>query len=445
MREQTTQKTTGLAAGLAIIVLLAAGTASADRVRLDVATSSPMMIAGKTQRAFLKVGLTGFPIERSERRTPVNVAIVLDRSGSMSGDKMWKAKEAAKMAIGRLQRDDIVSIVAYNHTVSVLVPATKVSDRGQIYNQIDSLRADGNTALFAGVSKGSAEVRKFLAENNVGRVVLVSDGLANVGPSSPGELADLGYSLVKEGISVSTIGLGTGYNEDLMTALARASDGNHAFAENADDLARIFNYEFGDLLSVVAREVIVEVKCGPGVRPIRVLGRDADIHGRRIVTRLNQLYSEQEKYLLIEVEVPASAEGVSREIATVSAAYANTVTKKRDSLSGRAEVSFTGSKALVDRSENRDVTVASVELLSNELNRQALDLRDKGKTQQAKQVLEKNAVFLEKKAKKYKSKRLKKLSTDNRKDKDNLDGARWNTQRKSMRKRQFEAEMQQAW
>ncbi|MCP4605056.1 MAG: VWA domain-containing protein [Proteobacteria bacterium] len=445
MNANLRNKATWLAGVLMLSVILATQAAEANRVRLKVATSSPMMIAGKNGRAFLKVGLTGFPLERAERRSPVNVAIVLDRSGSMSGEKMWKAKEAAKMAIDRLGPDDIVSVVAYNHSVDILVPATKVTDRGWIHNQIDALNADGNTALFAGVSKGAAEVRKFLSDNRIGRVILVSDGLANVGPSSSGELADLGFSLIKEGISVSTIGLGTGYNEDLMAALARASDGNHAFAENAGDLARIFNHEFGDLLSVVAREVVIELQCGPGIRPIRVLGRDADIHGSKVVTRLNQLYAEQEKYLLVEMEIPASAEGASREVASVSVRYSNAVTQKRDVISGRAEVSFTNSQAVVDRSMDRSVNIASIELLSNETNRQALELRDKGKTKAAKSMLRKNAAFLEKKARKYKSKKLEKLSKDNLGDEKNLEGKSWNKQRKTMRKRQHELDVQQMW
>ena len=127
-------------AGVAIIfVTLGAATANADRVRLDVELSTPVMLERTVQTAYLKIGLTGFEIQEGDTRTPVNVAIVLDRSGSMSGQKMRKAKEAAIMAVDRLGPDDIVSIVAYNHTVKVLIPATKVRNRSEIYRQIHSL------------------------------------------------------------------------------------------------------------------------------------------------------------------------------------------------------------------------------------------------------------------------------------------------------------------
>jgi Ca-activated chloride channel homolog len=427
------------------VSLFSAGFSQASQVKLRIATSSDVLLAGQSQKVFLKVSLDGLALEQSGRRAPVNVAIVLDRSGSMSGEKMWKAKEAAKMAISRLSPDDIVSVVAYNHSVDVLVPATKAVDKQEIFRRIDRLGADGNTALFAGVSKGAHEVRKFLDRQRVGRVILVSDGMANVGPSSPGELADLGFSLVKEGVSVTTIGLGTGYNEDLMAALARASDGNHAFAENAGDMARIFNLEFGDLLSVVAREVSVTIRLSSGIKPIRVLGREAQIYGQTIRARVNQLYASQEKFFLIEVQVPASMAGMLRDVAQVGIDYTNALTGRNEHLSDRSRVSFSNSQTEVDRAINERVVVAGVELVSNEQNRYALELRDKGNVKQARKVLEANAAFLDKKARRHKSKKLKKLSKDNRSDRDNLEGERWNAQRKTMRKRQHELDQQQMW
>jgi Ca-activated chloride channel family protein len=435
-----------LTAGLAALcALLIAGEAAADRVRLDVQVGSPYLMAQTRQSAFIKVGLTGFPLETGEVRTPVNVAIVLDRSGSMSGQKMRKAKEAAIMAIDRLGPQDIVSVVAYNHTVEVIVPATKVRDRNEIYRRINSLNPTGNTALFAGVSKGSYEVRKFMERNRVNRVILVSDGLANVGPSSPGELGNLGWSMSKEGISVTTIGLGDDYNEDLMVELAMSSDGNHAFAENAADLSRIFAYEFGDVLSVVAREVIVRIRCAPGVRPVRVLGRSAEINGAEIVASLNQIYANQEKFLLLEVEVPAGLAGQRMELATVDVNYANTVSQTTDMLGSAAAVTFADSYALVERHRNDPVLVASVELIANENSKSAVALRDQGRMDEAQRALEDNAAYLDAEARKYKAPKLNKSASMNREAKSKMDPGRWKKQRKAMRDEQFMLDMQQAW
>jgi Ca-activated chloride channel family protein len=221
------------------------------------------------------------------------------------------------MAVDRLNADDIVSVVAYNDTVSVLVPATKVSDKSAIRAGIERLDAFGSTALFAGVSKGADEVRKFLSRDRVNRVILVSDGQANVGPSSTSALAELGESLAKERICVTTIGLGLDYNEDLMTQLARKSDGNSGFANSSDDLVRLMKSEFGDVLAVVAQELSVRIDCAEGIRPVRVLGREADITGSTVRVLINQINAGQEKYVLLEVEVPATRASQTREVAAV--------------------------------------------------------------------------------------------------------------------------------
>src|SRR6056297_1615193 len=176
----------------------------AQQVKLDVKLVNPTMAADKQETNYVRIALTGFELASEAERPPVNVALVLDHSGSMSGKKLRRAKEAAAAAIDRLRDDDIVSVVMYDSNVTVLVPATKATDRQSIKAAIDSVTAGSSTALFAGVSKGGAEVRKFLDKDQVNRVILLSDGLANVGPDSPQELEGLGRSLMKEGISVST-------------------------------------------------------------------------------------------------------------------------------------------------------------------------------------------------------------------------------------------------
>ena len=139
------------------------------------------------------------------------------------------------------------------------------------------------------------------------RVVLISDGLANVGPSSPAEVGELGRQLAGKGISVTTIGLGLDYNEDLMQRLAAASDGNHAFVESPRQLADIFDKEFGDALSIAAQDVTIIIECRAGFKPTRVLGREADISGSTIKLKLNQLQADNERYVVIEMETPVGS------------------------------------------------------------------------------------------------------------------------------------------
>ena len=422
-----------------LLALWVAPAASAKQVELDVALGNPVVLAGEKQIGYLRVAMKGFELDDPSQRTPVNVAIVLDKSGSMSGQKITKAKEAAIMAIQRLRPDDIVSVVVYDHTVSVVVPATKVSDREAIFAAIRRINAGGNTALFAGVSKGAHEVRKFLDDQRVNRIILLSDGLANTGPSSPGDLAQLGESLMREGISVTTIGLGIDYNEDLMTRLAAASDGNNYFAEEARDLENVYAREFGEVLSVIAQEVGLRIECAEGVRPVRVLGREAHISGQVITATLNQLYSRQTKYILIEVELPAGEVGQESPVAKVDLAYANLQTVTTDRLSSRVAVSYVDSPEVVESRLNGRVMGSVMRQVGAETNRTAMQLRDQGKVEEARDMLKRNGSSLIEWGDRLDNDYLRKDATLNRLDADNLDEDNWKRQRKSMTSQQLEA------
>ena len=428
-----------ISASLSLLVLaasLGASSALGSQVQLNVSMANPTLLAEKKQTTFIKIGLTGFKMKSSAQRAPVNVSIVLDKSGSMSGNKIAKAKEAAIAAIRRLGKRDIVSIVVYDSTVQVVVPATKLTDKESVIAKIRQISSGGSTALFAGVSKGAAEIRKFLDKNRVNRMILLSDGRANVGPQSPSELGDLGASLMKEGISVTTMGLGLDYNEDLMTRLAQKSSGNHLFIENANDLVALFNHEFDDVLSVVAQEVVIDMRLAKGIRPIRTMNVDSEINGQQVIVKLNQLYSEQEKYALLEIEVPPGKVGQSRAIAEVKVSYANMQTKTTDRLSSSIRVAFTDSKAEVEKLANVKVKIACVLQIANKRNELATALRDKGDIEGAREVLIGNYGYLRFNAKLYGDEKLLGRADDNRWQSENLDGKNWAHNRKRMREQQ---------
>ncbi len=416
----------------ALLITLAAS-ASADQVNLNVELAKPVLKAGLKQTTYLKVGLTGFELAGASKRPPVNIAIVLDKSGSMQGEKIRQAREAAKMAIGRLNANDIVSVVSYDSTVNVLTPATKVTDKAMINAQIDRINANGSTALFGGVSKGAAEIRKFYDPKRVNRIFLLSDGQANVGPQSPRELGNLGASLAKEGISVTTLGLGLGYNEDLMTQLAMKSDGSHSFIEEPAQLTQIFNEDFGEALQVVAQKVVVKITCREGVRPVRTLGREADIAGQTVVTTMNQIYSGQEQFVLLEVEIPATRSGAVRDIATVNLGYLNMETRVDDRLSSSVAARFTTSDSEIAKAVSTEVMVASISQIAVENNKKATALRDQGRIEEARKLLLSNSAFLGENADRYNSDFLRSYRALNSISADNLDEAKWNANRKQMR------------
>ncbi|HUR59376.1 MAG TPA: VWA domain-containing protein [Opitutaceae bacterium] len=327
-----------------------------EPVRLRVDVDRAILPAETTEKAVIKIALDGMRLPRRELRPPVNLALVIDRSGSMAGDKIQNAREAALEAVRRLGPDDIVSLIAYDTNVQTLVSAQRVGNGRRLEQAIRGLEVGGNTALYGGVTRGASEVRKNLEDRRyVNRVILLSDGLANVGPSSAEELGRLGTSLMKEGISVTTIGLGLGFNEDLMTRLALRSDGNTYFVENSSDLSRIFAAELGDVLNVVARRVVIEIEFPEGVRPIMFVGRDGSIRGQKAELTLNQLYGGQEKFALVEVEVSPSRSGAEREIARARVSYEDALNQRTTTLTAKRTVQFSSSSAAVIGSADHKV------------------------------------------------------------------------------------------
>ncbi len=369
---------------------------TAESLKLTTSVSTPTMLAEAKSTTYLRISLVGPEIEAVINRPPINVAIVIDKSSSMSGARIDQAKLAAIAAVERLRDKDIVSIVLYDSVVEVLVPSTKATDRGSIIRKIRAVEVGSSTALFAGVASGAAEVRKFLERGAVNRVILLSDGQANIGPSSPMELADLGRSLAKENISVSTLGVGQGYNEDLMMQLAAASSGNHVFVEDAASLVAIFNREFDTLMNVVASDIKINVTLPDYVRPVRVLGTDAHIDGREITIPLTQLYSGQNRYFIVELEVDGRNVNTKQQIAKVETSFTSTMTRQSDLRSSIVDARFTSSSAEVESDTNLETLAYATVLVTTDRNRLATALRDAGKIEEAKKLLNLNTVELEK-------------------------------------------------
>ncbi len=321
---------------------------------------------------------------------------------------------------------------------------------------IDNLEASGTTALYAGVQEGGRQVEKFVSDNNVNRVILLSDGLANVGPSTPGELAELGRKLASKGISVSTIGLGLDYNEDLMQRLAAASDGNHAFVERPSDLAEIFDREFGDALSVSARDITIIIECKLGFKPTRILGRDGSISGDKVTLKLNQMQADNERYVVVELQAPEGRSDGAAEVADVTVTY---VDLDKGGSPSRAEakpsVRFSSNAKDVEDGINKPVMSQVTQQIATEKSEKAVELRDNGDIAGARKVLEENAEYIKRSrdvftsgaapAPQASASALSDLERQSREAASKLDSGDWDRTRKMMRSDQHKAKVQQTY
>ncbi len=390
----------GLHSGLALHSRSLPATAAAPAVvGLRVDLDRPVVPAARGETVVVRVCLDGVR-DAQATRAPINLALVIDKSGSMAGMKLIRAREAALEAVSRLSRDDMVSLVAYDGGVRVLWPASPVGDGEALRTAIMSLSASGGTNLHGGVEAGAAELRKHIEGAFIHRVILLSDGQANVGPQTPEALGSLGARLLREGVSVTTIGLGEDFNEDLMTRLARRSDGNTYYVARADDLPRVFGDELGDVLDVVARRALLTLEFAPGARPLRLVGREGRVGNGQVRVELNQLYGGQSKYVLVEVALDAGVDGARREVVRASVDYQDARNGRAGGAMAWAEVRFAPPEAVI-ASANHGVQADYAAHLLAEAKEEAVALVDVGRRADAAARLRDVAAGLQDEARLY--------------------------------------------
>lgn len=329
---------------------------------------------------------------RTKRSVPINLAVVLDRSGSMAGAKLEKARQAAAVALDQLGPEDYFSVVVYDDEAEVLIAPQKAANKEGLKEKIHAIRDGGGTALYSGVEKGAAQLRKYFDREKVNRIILLSDGNANVGPSRPSDLAKFGKELRQEGLGVSTVGLGDDYNEDLMTALAESSHANYYYVQNVEKLPGIFAEELGTVKSVVARNVKVVITLPEGVKPRAVLGEeDFVFQGQSVTIPLSDFYGSQTRRFLVSCETP-DGEAAELDLAKVSVAYEDAESGRAVSTSQSARVKRSDDARLVAASLRADVAANSAITQNRLAKERAVKLADAGKPKEAAALLENQAA-----------------------------------------------------
>jgi len=240
------------------------------------------------------------PTDRA--RHPLRIGLALDRSGSMAGAKLETVKRCARYLVERLGPEDAIALVTFDSEVQ-LVSSLAAPDLSQLGPRIAAIGPGGMTNLSGGWLKAIEEVRR--REDGVRRVLVLTDGLANEGITAPAQLSSVARTTAEHGISTTTIGVGDGFAEGLLTDIADASGGRGWFAESVEDIPAIFAEEFDDLVAVVAQNVSVELRPAGEVQLLAVLNDHPSVAVQGgVQVQLGDAFSGQRLRVVLRLHIP---------------------------------------------------------------------------------------------------------------------------------------------
>jgi Ca-activated chloride channel family protein len=365
-------------------------------------SGSTIMVEGRAGHAklfrsrrgetFMMLEVTGAGSGSAKAAAPVNLALVIDRSGSMKGTRMQNAINAATVAVDRLNDGDVVSVVTFDTRTSVVAPPSVIGPgvRERVNADIRSIGLGGDTCISCGVEEALALLER--TTGRVNRMMLLSDGDANHGVRDVPGFRSIGERARGRGASVTTIGVDVDYNEKILTALAQESNGRHYFVESDAGLARIFEDEAESLLRSIASDAEAEIDLGPGVELDRVLDRSFRRSGSRISVPLGTFEKGEVKTVLLKVRVPDRRDGLVK-LADVRLRYRDLLADKAGECEGKLEVELTDDAAVasdldpaVEERVNRSETASAL--------KEANFLFEQGKVGEARRKLEDRASGL---------------------------------------------------
>lgn len=289
-------------------------------------------------------------------RRDTDLVVILDRSGSMQGDKLHNAKDAVSELISQLGPRDRFALVTYSDDAGVLVPLAAADSRAKAAwrSTVDRVRADGYTNMSAGMDRAFDLIEGSRAAGRAARAVLISDGLPNLGDPSPDGLFRRATRAPRGEYVMSAIGVGEDFNEFLMTRLADAGTGNYHFLADGADLAKVFANELSTARSTVASNVAVTVTPAANISVVDAAGYPLETQRNGdVVFRPGILFSGQERRIWVTFRVRADNEGTIN-LGDVSLSWKRDGTSHSLALAERPTVTAVASKTAYYSSIDKD-------------------------------------------------------------------------------------------
>lgn len=359
---------------------------------INLRTDRALVPVGETARRYLEIAVTAPALAVDAKRPALNISLVLDRSGSMSGDKLKYVQQAAKHALTRLTTRDLVSIVTYDHNVSVVAEAQPVTDqaRRELNRLIDRLRVGGRTNLSGGWLTGCDQIAAFQEQrpDDINRALLLTDGLANEGITGQEDLTYHADQLRERGISTTTFGVGHDFNEFLLQGMADAGGGHFYFIENPRQIPNYFKGELGELAETTAREAALTLTLPAGAEASLINDIRHEQKAGTLRVFLNDLYSDDRRTLYFQLDLPAGELDETFSV-EASVAYDNVATRRSHQVTAKPLTFTVADAARCDAQPvDEEVQAKAARIQAEKAKLEALKLDREGRRDEAQQVLQ---------------------------------------------------------
>lgn len=311
-------------------------------------------------------------------RAPSTLQIVLDRSGSMHGGRLTGAKTALSGLVDRLDPRDHFGLVVFDSQVDVVVPAARLADKAAAKRAIAGVQTRGSTDLSGGYLRGLQEARRVAGAAGA-TLLIISDGHANAGITDPDALAQVAAEAYAHGVTTSTLGFGLGYDERVMSAIARGGSGNEHFAEEPDTAVALIAGEVEGLLAQTAQAASVHVRLAPVVGSVLVVNdMPANKLDDGLLIELGNFYAEESRKLVLTFDVPAVAALGLTEVATLTFTYVELPALAQHTVTVPVHVNVVPGDQAAGRIPDPVVRTELVYLRAQQAKRRASDLLNGG-------------------------------------------------------------------
>ncbi|HYE16703.1 MAG TPA: VWA domain-containing protein [Pyrinomonadaceae bacterium] len=350
---------------------------SAAQPKVEVFTERAKLAAGREQTVDVLVRVRPPEVESGgAARRRLNLGVVLDRSGSMGGEKMLRAIEAASYCVDQLLPSDRLSVVIFDEFIEVLIPSRPVEDKPGLKRLLSRVAARGSTALHEAWVCGGMQVSEHLDSGAINRVLLITDGLANVGLTNNDEIVSQAKGLFERGVSTSTVGIGADFNEGLLMPMASAGGGNAWHVAEAHDMQRIFAVELEGLLAQFAHNVSLGLVPSDGVSVADLLNDFELTETGRY--QLPDLQAGSPLDVVLRLHLPAQEAGKRMRLLDLRLGYTPHEARGAEVLKHAFEVEFAPPEEVERLSANPEVAKAVLLLMNARAKREAVAWMDRG-------------------------------------------------------------------